>query len=104
MFKEIHVKHLATAAALTAALVLGACASEKSAEAECKPAQDGAVHAVAVNGQCPVMPQDDASASTTLVDYKGQKVAFCCPGCVPKWNKMTEAQKDQALANVIAKK
>ena len=82
---------------------LGACASQSKAEADCKPAQEGAVHAVAVNAQCPVMPADDASHSTTLVDYKGQKVAFCCPGCVPKWNAMTDAQKDAALAKVTTK-
>jgi len=93
-----------TSALAVAALCLGACAHSESAEAECKPAQDGTKHAVAVNSSCPVMPEDDASTSTTLVDYKGQKVAFCCPGCVPKWNKMSDSQKDAALAKVVAQK
>ncbi len=92
------------AALCVLSLALGACATSTTSEAECKPAQQGTVHAVAVNANCPVMPEDDASTSTTLADYKGQKVAFCCPGCVPKWNAMTDAQKDAALAKVVVAK
>lgn len=85
-------------------LAPGACATSATSEAKCAPAQQGAAHAVAVNANCPVMPEDDASASTTLVDYKGKKVALCCPGCVPTWNAMTEVQRDAALAKVVAVK
>ncbi len=45
--------------------------------------------------KCPVMGTDinkDASA-----DYKGGKVYFCCPGCIPKFKKDTA--KYQAKAN-----
>jgi hypothetical protein len=37
------------------------------------------------------------SAST---DYKGQKVGFCCAGCVGQWNKLTDEQRDERLARV----
>lgn len=82
-----------------AGVLLVGCASDGD-KAECRPAQEGAKHAVAVNGACPIQPDEDASKSTVLVDYAGKKVAFCCPGCVTKWNKMTDAQKDEALAKV----
>ena len=33
-------------------------------------------------------------------DYKGQKIAFCCPGCPAEWDKLTEAQKQAKLTGV----
>ncbi len=87
-----------------AAVFACGCASSKTSEAQCEPAREGAAHAVAVNGACPIMPEDSTEHSTTLVEYKGQQVAFCCPGCVPKWNSMTDAQRDAALAKVVAAK
>ena len=58
-----------------------------------------------VNVRCPITGGsiDPAKATeATIRDYKGQKVAFCCPMCPPKWDKMTDAQKDAALAKVKA--
>jgi hypothetical protein len=36
------------------------------------------------------------------VEWKGQKFGLCCNGCRPKWNKLTDAQKDAAAAKVKA--
>jgi len=87
-----------------AALVAAGCSCSDNADAECRPAAEGATHPVAVNSACPVMPEDDTTSSTTFVDHKGKKVAFCCSHCVPKWNAMTESEKDAALARVATAK
>lgn len=93
---------LARLAIGAACLVLAGCASSGQEAECCRPAQEGAKHAVAVNGRCPIQPDEDASQSTALVDYHGKKVAFCCPGCIKSWDKMTDAQKDQALEKVAS--
>ena len=31
-------------------------------------------------------------------------VGFCCAMCIPKWNKLSDADKDKKLAAALAKK
>jgi hypothetical protein len=50
-----------------------------------------------MNSKCPLMPDHPIDPNVTA-DYKGGKVGFCCDGCLPDWNKMTDAQKDERLA------
>lgn len=49
-----------------------------------------------VNTKCPMVPAHPVDPKVT-VDYKGQKVGFCCKGCLPKWNALTDDQKAAAL-------
>ncbi len=63
-----------------------------------------AARADTVNAWCVVEPEDTVNPDVAPVIYKDQKVGFCCKGCVPKWNSWTEAQKDAALARVLAKR
>jgi len=52
------------------------------------------------NAKCPIMghPIDPQRVPDHLVrEYKGQKVAFCCPGCPEKWDGLSEAQKEAKL-------
>lgn len=73
---------------VAAVLALAGCSSSSKAK------DDGA--AMSVNKTCPIMGGDvDQGIATT---YKGDKVAFCCDGCETKFSKMTDAQKDAALA------
>lgn len=84
-------------AACCAALAVG-CQSEskdKKAAADTPAPQQASMGAM--NTKCPVMPAH-AAGTKTVVDYNGQKVAFCCAGCVPKWNAMSDADKAAALA------
>lgn len=56
-----------------------------------------------VNSQCPIMPANavDKDVSGGLVrTFKGQKVGFCCGECPLKWDKLTDEQRTQKLANV----
>lgn len=88
--------------ALSLAAFAGACnksAKAEADEAECKTPKAGVT---TVNKVCVVEPEDFVNPDVPAADFKGQKVGFCCKGCVPKWNKMTDAQKDAALAAAIA--
>ena len=82
--------------ALTLAASLAGC---KATEEQCVAAPAAGNHPgkVAVNTVCPVMPTD-AADETVTVDYKGKKIAFCCAGCVKKFNAMDEKGKDAILA------
>lgn len=85
------IKGLALAAILACGMAgfAGGCASEsKTNEA----------NMAIVNTHCPI--QNDAKVNpgvTTM--WKGQKVAFCCPGCIDEWDKKTDDQKAAALSN-----
>ena len=60
------------------------------------------------NVRCPMMvmgkPIDPAKVTDDLKrDYKGQKVAFCCAACPPKWDKLTDTEKDAKLELSVPK-
>ena len=96
-----------TAAILSAAFLmtgLAGCAStqdsEEYDESMCQEIKPGTV--TSVNHMCAVVLTDPVNPALTPVDWKSQKVGFCCKGCIPRWAAMTEAQKDAALAKAIA--
>jgi len=70
-------------------------------ESKCGEVKPGVI--TSANKYCVVMLADPVDPNLS-VDYKGQKVGFCCPGCTKKWDKMNDTQKDAALAAAIAKK
>lgn len=78
---------LALVATASLALVLGACASNKSSQS----AGMGIV-----NSKCPIVPSHP-STNKTVVEFKGQKVGLCCAGCVGKWNALSDADKQARL-------
>ena len=91
-----------TAVAMVAALAMSACSTKPAEEspAVCREVKPGVV--TSVNAYCAIV-LDDPVNPEVFTDYKGQRVGFCCKGCVPKWNALTDAQKDAALAKAIAK-
>lgn len=92
---------LSTGLALGA--LAGGCKSSDSAmaddEATCKEPKG---EVTSVNKMCAVEHDDPVNPAVEAAAYKGQKVGFCCKGCVPKWNAMTDAQKDASLAAAMA--
>lgn len=86
-----------TVLALTASLA--GCKSADSAEENCvaAPAAGNKPGTAAVNTVCPVQPAD-AADQTVTVQYKGKTIAFCCKGCITKFNAMDAAGKDAILA------
>ena len=57
---------------------------------------------VAVNTVCPIMG-GKVDPDIETAQFKGQTVGFCCEGCDEKWNKLTDDEKDQKLAEAKAK-
>lgn len=94
-----------TLTAVLAATMLAACAARQQTaaehEAECLEIKPGAL--TSVNKMCVVVNSHPVNPQMKTVDWKGQEVGFCCAGCVPRWEKMSDAQKDAALAQAIAK-
>ena len=53
--------------------------------------------AVTVNAKCPIMG-GTVDAEGELATYNGKKIGFCCPGCKPKWEAWSVAEKDAFVA------
>lgn len=83
------MKHLLLAALACAALALAAC---KSTEGD---SMDSAGMQTA-NTMCPMMPDHEVDPEVTTT-YEGQTVGFCCSDCVPKWNALSDEQKEARL-------
>jgi hypothetical protein len=85
------------------------CGGYGQPAAKAKPAASQPASATAkfVNTRCPIMGGaiDPAKVPDNMVrTHKGQKVAFCCPMCLPKWDKLTAEQKDAKLKAAAAAK
>jgi hypothetical protein len=97
------------AALLAAGLVMGGCQDKKAAptgKPDGKPAAGAAAAATVeyANAKCPIMGGaiDPAKVTADLSrEWKGLKVAFCCPGCPGPWDKLTDAEKAVKLKPVL---
>ncbi len=91
-----------TSTLLASLLFLAACQSSPTKESEpmCQKRKPGTI--VSVNEYCAIVPVDPVDPSV-VVQWKTRAVGLCCKGCVPKWEKLTDAEKDTALAAAIAK-
>ncbi|HOD82981.1 MAG: hypothetical protein BWX88_04310 [Planctomycetes bacterium ADurb.Bin126] len=49
-----------------------------------------------VNDRCPIMGGKVNPKLTRT--FEGKTVGFCCPGCFPKWDNLTDAEKKAKLA------
>jgi len=73
----MRIAAFAVPALLLASLFVGACGSKAPKADELAAARK---EAGSVNGLCPIM-ENPVSPVGGFVDYKGQRVAFCCKGC-----------------------
>lgn len=90
-----------TSALFASLLLLGACQMATTEdESMCQKRKPGTI--VSVNEYCVMVPVDPVDPSV-VVEWKGQKVGLCCKGCIPKWEKLDEAQRDAALKAAIEK-
>jgi hypothetical protein len=78
----------------------GSHAAGEESEAYCRSVKPGEV--TTVNHYCAVMNEDPVDPSLSH-EWNGQKVGFCCKGCIPRWEKMSDEQKTAALAAAVAK-
>lgn len=54
----------------------------------------------AVNTACPIVDADGADENVTA-DWQGKTIAFCCPTCLRKFNRMNGAEKDAVLVKAM---
>ncbi len=97
MFKSL----LKITPVLVAASLLVGCATHQESEEYCKSVKPGEVKSV--NTMCAIVNDDPVDPAVKTVTFRGQEVGFCCQGCVPKWEKLTDDQKAEALAKALAK-
>lgn len=83
------MKSLSTVILAAVLLSVGACQSQQKADTGAK-ASPGVL-----NTRCPVAGETPDPSITA--DYKGGKVAFCCKGCMNKWNAKSDADKAALL-------
>jgi len=95
------MKNTAIVLLASLALTLSACQSGETKSAECTEVKAGTV--ISVNKFCAVEHDDPVDPGITPAVFKGQKVGFCCGGCVKKWAKMTDAQREASLKVAMAK-
>jgi len=72
--------------------------ADDGTEENCTPAPAGGNRpgVKAVNTVCPVVDADGADESVTA-EWRGKTIAFCCPTCVRKFDRMSDAEKDAML-------
>ena len=90
---------LAIAAVGAASLALIGCDSSTPTDGGSGAAAEP--QAKFVNTRCPMMKnpiKPDEVPDKLTREFKGQKVAFCCPGCPDAWDKLTGAEKTAKLA------
>jgi len=78
--------------------VLGGCKKEEPATVGGNVETPKVTYA---NTKCPIMGNviDPEKVTADLVrDFKGQKVAFCCADCPPKWDELSDEDKAKKLA------
>jgi len=71
----------------------GGCHESK---ATCSIGQKAADNEAVINTVCPVMQGDVEPDTTAVVQYKGKKIGFCCPGCVD----MFKADPEKYASNI----
>lgn len=87
------IRHAATIACIAGlSLALTGCNSSQKAEST-----SGSMAVKADNTLCPIMGSPVKEGGATVA-YNGKNVGFCCPGCAGKFAKMTDAEKQAAIA------
>ncbi len=78
----MRIAAFAVPALLLASLLVGACGKKSVGADELTTAR---TEAGSVNGLCPIM-ENPVTPVGGFVDYKGQRIAFCCKGCETDFN------------------
>ena len=87
MSRRSFARLVASMLALLPVASLAACGAETTTTAETMAKASAAVGSA--NGLCPVMDRL-VTPECGSAEYNGQKIAFCCPGCVGKFRENPE--------------
>ncbi len=83
-------------ACLTALAFITGCNCDKKTD---KPAASAGATAkvVTVNTMCPIGGDEFGNAPSETRTYKGTSIGFCCDHCTAKFDKMTDAEKENVV-------
>lgn len=91
---------LCVAAGLSVGCKTDQCADDAAEDkAACQAPKPGVI--TTANTMCVIVNEDPVNPAVEPVEWKGQKIGFCCKGCKPKWAAMTDAEKDAAVAKAM---
>lgn len=82
--------------------VVAGCTESGSDAASSVDGSTGEASSAYVNKACPIMGNEINVAEVTddlVREWKGGKVAFCCPPCLEDWDEMSEEDRARAVAN-----
>lgn len=85
---------------LVAALAAGAVGSSCAKDNASSGSSTAATTTKGFNSACCCGKPVDGK---TFVAYKGKTIGVCGPACLTEWNKMSDKDKDVALAKVMPK-
>ncbi len=84
------------ACVLAAAALTGCACNDKKSEAA-KPAATTTASVKTVNTVCPIGGDDFGNSPSAVRTVKGTSVGFCCDHCTAKFDKMSDAEKDNVV-------
>lgn len=74
-------------------LTLGACQSTSDTM--------GATEMGILNKTCPQMEGSEVGEGDPTITYEGHTIAFCCEGCIDKFNARPAEEKDKFVADAL---
>lgn len=94
---------LASSLLLTVALIAGCSQPSDTTTTETSPADADATSSVSttMNEYCPIMGSE-VTEDGGRTEWNGQMVGFCCPGCIEKFEALSDDEKAAALAKAEA--
>lgn len=104
------MKNLSVLPLLALIALLAGCAGDSTVSTDDPPAADGTAEgaspdeseAVATdNRMCPIMGHP-VTADGGSVAWNGKKIGFCCEGCQPEFEKLSDEEKTAKLAEAAA--
>lgn len=51
---------------------------------------------------CVMMPGEPVTSDSRSAEFEGETVRFCCKSCARKWDKASDAEKSQLVADMKA--
>lgn len=102
-------RFFALLACLSLVLFVGACGGDDTSTSTTpekkdvtpstdEPAAPDAPPEGFANANCPIMNKPIDTSADTAPWTDDKKVGFCCPGCIPKWNALSDEEKAAKLA------
>ncbi len=99
--KDMRSQRSRAIAILSLTLGAMAAASGCSSDSHTSGNNAGQPALATINDHCPVLGFKKVNPEAPTVDYKGQRIGFCCDKCPQTWAEWSEAKKDAFVARQL---